>query len=56
MNRNQAEKMLKRLAEAAEMLSCAQATLAETNATLVDVLVAALANHAEQDETPQTMQ
>ncbi len=57
MNRKQAEKMLKRLTNTAEMLACAQASLVETNGLLVEVLVQSLATHAQQsDDTPQTMQ
>jgi hypothetical protein len=56
MNRNQAEKMLKRMADTAEMLAGAHASLVETNAILVDVLISALAAHADGDDTPQTMQ
>lgn len=56
MNQKQAEKMLKRLTDTAEMLSSAQASLAETNAILVNALITSLANHAERDDTPPTMQ
>lgn len=56
MNRKQAEKMLKRLADTAEILSVAQSSLSETNAVLVDVLLQAMTNAAQQDDTPQTMQ
>ncbi|MES2323261.1 MAG: hypothetical protein V4633_13435 [Pseudomonadota bacterium] len=56
MTRNQAEKMLKRMAETAELLAGAQASLVETNAILVDVLITALSSHAQQDDTPPTMQ
>jgi hypothetical protein len=54
MNRKQAEKMLKRMADAAELLAGAQASLVETNAILVDVLIQSLASHAQQDDTPPT--
>ena len=56
MNRKQAEKMLKRMAKTAELLAGAQASLVETNALLVEVLVQSLANATERDDTPQTMQ
>jgi len=55
MNRKQAEKMLKRLADTAEILSVAQASLSETNAVLVDLLAAAM-TEPTSDNTPQTMQ
>lgn len=56
MNMKQAEKLLKQLAATAEVLAIAQASLTETNATLVDVLVASLASRANSDDPPQTMQ
>jgi hypothetical protein len=54
MNRKTAEKMLRRMAETAELLAGAQASLVETNAILVDVLIQSLSTATEQDDTPQT--
>ena len=59
MDIKQAEKLLKRAIDTSEVLALAQSNLAETNATIIDVLVQALAAHAvraDSDETPPTMQ